>query len=179
MHSTLGELPQMVELCREWSVDQLLAQHIYCVEVTGLQGESLVDTPAESDAVVCACQALCDEYGIRTIFPPAFEIGAAKPSASQPAGSGTLDCYAPWRIVRIRWNADVYPCDLWPGPGLGNLKGQSFAEIWNSTRYTRLRWELARRNPAHPNCRNCNMVTTDNIEGREVKSPLSFTPVSK
>ena len=179
MHSTLDELPRMVELCREWRVDRLVVQHIYCVDVTGLQKESLIDTPAESDAVLGACQALCDKYGIRTLFPSPFEPGAVKLPAPMPAAPGALDCYAPWRIVRIRWNGDVYPCDLWRGPGVGNLKSQAFADIWNSSRYTRLRWDHARCNPTHPNCRDCNMVTTENIEGREVKSPVSFTPVSK
>ena len=179
MHSTLDELPRMVELCREWRVDRLVVQHIYCVDVTGLQKESLIDTPEESDAVLSACQTQCDKFGIRTLFPSPFEPGAVKPPASKPTAPGALDCYAPWRIVRIRWNGDVYPCDLWRGPGLGNLKSQSFADIWNSTRYIRLRWDHARCHPTHPNCRDCDMVTTENIEGREVKSPLSFTPASK
>ena len=178
MHSTLDELPRMVELCREWQVDRLVAQHIYGVDVNGLQRESLVDAPAKSDAVLGMCQDLCDKYGIRTLFPQPFESGAAKTPTSEAAPAVALDCYAPWRILRIRWNGDVYPCDLWRGPGLGSLKTQTFADIWNRPQYMRLRWDHARCRPTHPNCRGCNTVTTENIEGLAVTSQISFTPVA-
>ncbi|MEI6516773.1 MAG: radical SAM protein, partial [bacterium] len=179
MTSTLHELPQMVEWCREWNVDRLVVQHLYGLEVNGMQNESLSASPDESDAVLKACQEQCTAHGIRTFFPRPFnpvKSSECEPRRSPPSSPATLDCHAPWRLVRVRWNGDVYPCDLWQPPGFGNLGNQSFLDIWNSTPYLRLRWGHARRQARHPNCRGCSMVTTENIEGRDIQAPVAFVP---
>ncbi len=183
MASTLHELPHMVELCREWKIDRLILQHLYGLEVNKLKDESLMNSPEESDAILQACRKQCLAYGIRTLFPRPFNAQQSWMDAPKqplpPANGEALDCYAPWRMVRVRWNGDVYPCDLWPQPIMGNLHNQSFPDIWNSTPYLRLRWGHARHFTLHPNCRRCTVVTTENIEGRNIQAPVAFTPAQQ
>ena len=189
MRSTVRELPRMVELCREWQVHRLTLQHVYVVAQTGLQDESLVHEPALSDRILRECQATCDAYGIRTTFPmlfapdpdpvPADEAPAGRPGEADPlVAEPSLSCYAPWRMLRIRWNGTVHPCDLWNSHPIGDLRTSTFEEIWNSPQYLRLRWDHARRQPTHPSCVGCNMITTDNLEGRTKRTPLVLTPAA-
>lgn len=188
MRSTIRELPQMVELCREWNVHRLTLQHIYVVDQTGLQAESLVHEPALSDSILRECKVTCEAYGIQTTFPVLFdpdpeplranEAPAAMPEPDPLVAEPPLFCYAPWRMLRIRWNGTAHPCDLWSGVPIGDLRTSSFQEIWNSPQYLRLRWDHARRQPTHPNCVGCSMITTDNLEGRAKRTPLVLTPAA-
>ena len=189
MRSTLRELPRMVELCRQWNVHRLTLQHVYVTGQTGLHAESLVHEPALSDGILRECKAACETYGIQTTFPVLFnpdpepggtsEAPAAVPAEPDPlVAEPPLFCYAPWRMLRIRWNGTVHPCDLWGGVPIGDLRTQSFEEIWNSPQYLRLRWDHARRMPTHPSCVGCTMVTTDNLEGRAKRTPLVLTPAT-
>jgi radical SAM protein with 4Fe4S-binding SPASM domain len=171
MKSTLGELPQMVELCREWNIHRLVLQHVYLTEETGLQHESLISDREQSDAMLRRCRAQCKAYGIETLFPPLFGHDADAEKVDSAVGP---DCLAPWRMVRVRWNGEVFPCDLWPRPGIGDLRAASFLDIWNGPAYERLRSEHARRQPTHPNCVGCSMSTTENIEGRKRRNPIKY-----
>lgn len=177
MRSTLDELPAMVDLCLEWNVHRLTLQHLYALESTGLHAESLVHDRAHSDAILRACRARCEANGIMTTFPVLFDPEpVAEPLMSDPAEQEPkLFCYAPWRMMRIRWNGEVHPCDLWGRHGIGDFQRQSFEEIWGSPEYVQLRWDHVRRLPSHPTCRTCTMVTTDNLEGKATKTPLVLT----
>jgi MoaA/NifB/PqqE/SkfB family radical SAM enzyme len=174
MQSTIAELPEMVELCREWNIHRLVLQHVYLTAETGLQAESLLGSRSLSDAILRRCRAQCEDYGIETLFPPLF---ADDLDACQPMEGGrpsVPSCLAPWRMVRVRWNGEVFPCDLWPLPGIGNLGTASFLDIWQSQVYERLRLDHARSLPTHPNCVGCTMVTTENVEGRRRRSAINY-----
>jgi radical SAM protein with 4Fe4S-binding SPASM domain len=187
MRSTLDELPAMVDLCIAWNVHRLTLQHLYAVESTGLHAESLVHDRAHSDAILRACKARCDAHGILTTFPilfdpdppPAPSVAAHVPEAAVSEHAQmepSLFCYAPWRMMRVRWSGEVHPCDLWGSGGIGDFRNQSLEEIWSSPEYVQLRWDHLRRQPSHHKCINCTMVTTDNLEGKAKKIPLVLTP---
>jgi radical SAM protein with 4Fe4S-binding SPASM domain len=192
MRSTLDELPAMVDLCVGWNVHRLTLQHVYALESTGLYAESLFSqrgwrrlaapfVRSHSDKILRACKARCDAQGILTTFPVLFdpdpipEPAPSDPSSEHPPAEPSLFCYAPWRMMRIRWNGEAHPCDLWGRGGIGDFRHQSFEEIWSSPEYVQLRWDHVRRQPTHPKCRNCSMVTTDNLEGKAKKTPLVLT----
>lgn len=174
MQSTIKELPEMVELCRKWNVHRLVLQHVYLTAETGLQEESLVSSRGLSDAILRRCQAQCEEYGIETLFPPLFTDDLDAEDRVEDGCPPLPDCLAPWRMVRVRWTGEVFPCDLWPLPGIGNLGAASFMDIWNSQVYERLRLDHARSLPTHPNCIGCTMVTTENIEERRRRSAINY-----
>ena len=171
----------MVELCRKLEVHCLTLQHVYGTDSTGLQQESLSNNPELSDSVLSKCRELCESYGIQPRFPPFFDLDRTqiKQVENITSSGSQLLCYAPWRMLRIRWNGDVHPCDLWGNaPPLGNLVGTAFEDIWNGPQYVRLRWDRARRLPTMPRCVSCDMITTDNLEGKHKENPLVLTPLA-
>ena len=67
-------------------------------------------------------------------------------------------CLLPWFSLYIAVNGDVRPCCSFAEGNvcnLGNLFEQSFAEIWNSEEYRRLRRQALGRKLTYFICRNC------------------------
>ena len=65
-------------------------------------------------------------------------------------------CYAPWMHSLIDFNDNVYVCCMTREriPPLGNLKTQSFKEIWENVAYRQIR--LRMQPPALAACRRCD-----------------------
>jgi hypothetical protein len=53
-------------------------------------------------------------------------------------------CYAPWTHSLIDFNGNVYVCCMTREriPPMGNIKNQSFKEIWESAAYQRIRLKM-------------------------------------
>jgi MoaA/NifB/PqqE/SkfB family radical SAM enzyme len=104
------------------------------------------------DPILRECAARCQAHGILTTFPALFypDPTSELPVSRRPQSEPPLLCYAPWRMMRIKWNGEVQPCDLWGQGGIGDFRTQSFEEMWTSPDYVRLRWDHVRRLPTHP-----------------------------
>jgi MoaA/NifB/PqqE/SkfB family radical SAM enzyme len=65
-------------------------------------------------------------------------------------------CYAPWTHSLIDFNGNVFVCCMTREriPPLGNLKTQSFKEIWEGTAYRQIRLKM--HPPALAACRRCD-----------------------
>jgi radical SAM protein with 4Fe4S-binding SPASM domain len=65
-------------------------------------------------------------------------------------------CYAPWTHSLIDFNGNVYVCCMTREriPPLGNLKTQSFKEIWEGAAYRQIRLKM--HPPALAACRRCD-----------------------
>jgi len=110
-----------------------------------------------------------DQPAQPTAAAPAPDVSAASPvpvAPPEPAADavGFPDlrrvpkkpaCDAPWKQFNVRPDGTVTPCCFWyTGESLGDLKRQSFTEVWEGPAYRRLRWELLSGNYG-PNCANC------------------------
>jgi MoaA/NifB/PqqE/SkfB family radical SAM enzyme len=110
----------------------------------------------------------------------ALELGLMRhPSEAYPFGTSQADlaasrngqyargfyahqpCYAPWTHAFIAADARVGPCCSAPGVTLGNLQPQSFADIWRSDAYRRLR-EAMRDGSPLPDCAHCDTFLAEN-----------------
>ncbi|MEZ5582678.1 MAG: radical SAM protein [Candidatus Competibacteraceae bacterium] len=70
-------------------------------------------------------------------------------------------CYAPWAHCLIDHAGRVSTCCMTPGkPFLGDLRQQSFSEIWYGPAYRALRAHQAL--PLFPTCRQCDMFLEQN-----------------
>ena len=200
MKSTLHELIPLIEYSRRWSLENLVVTHVYSSVGKDMKYELLSDRPEESDRVLIEAEQKCRDYGINPHFPALFRP-PAKPEPPKPGlwerltrglsrapnneapceatcadGEADLSCAAPWRMVKIRWDGSVHPCDLWNfSDPLGNLHNQSFEEIWKSSKYTELRTGLASGHPTLPHCAKCERISPDNLEKRKIKSPFAHT----
>ncbi len=63
-------------------------------------------------------------------------------------------CRAPWYILAIHANGDVYPCMAWTRPPVGNLLHQSFSDIWYGSKVESLQREFEDVKPGL-DCLNC------------------------
>lgn len=88
------------------------------------------------------------------IFHPDFDPEEMRAYYTHPTflpSSYETSCLAPWSTVYVLPNGDVSPCSSYCA---GNLKAQSFKEIWNGPRFRLFRNELRRRRhfPVCPRC---------------------------
>lgn len=88
-------------------------------------------------------------------------------------------CTAALSKARITARGDVYPCELINTVSVGNLKRQTFAEIWGSQRRARLREEILGYKPnrcgscTHTSeCEPCAAMRGFNQEGH-IEAPVS------
>lgn len=94
----------------------------------------------------------------------AYPFGAVLPDATHNARYGLYadswydehPCFAPWTHSLIDYNGLVYPCCLTRErvAPLGDLKQQSFGDIWTGAAYQALRQMM--HPPALPICRQCD-----------------------
>jgi radical SAM protein with 4Fe4S-binding SPASM domain len=72
-------------------------------------------------------------------------------------------CLFPWTFLIIGWWGDVLPCGWFNGEEpMGNIRQQSFEEIWNGPRYQKLRAEHQSGNLRHC-CANCPAAGMGNV----------------
>lgn len=72
-------------------------------------------------------------------------------------------CRAPWESLAIYPNGDVFPCMAWTRPPAGNLRRQTFQEIWNGDGISALRSEFSSRLPGI-DCLNCTIRRDPNAD---------------
>jgi radical SAM protein with 4Fe4S-binding SPASM domain len=172
MKSNFRELIPLIDYSRRWELENFTAVHVYSTGSKDMSRECLTDCPEDTDRVLIEAKAKCLEYGIIPRFPQLFRA----PAPAAPIVD--LSCSAPWRMMKIRWNGDVYPCDLWRGiDNFGSLQTQSFKDIWMSSRYRELRAGLLANAPTFGDCLDCDRISHDNLEGRRLETSKAHTSV--
>lgn len=80
-------------------------------------------------------------------------------------------CYAPWTHSLIDFNGNVYVCCMTREriPPIGNIRHQSFKEIWESPAYQRIRLEM--HPPGLNPCRRCDDFIGENKKIWETIGP--------
>lgn len=182
MQSTIDELEDAVRFCAEYGVAHLVVVHMHGAEINQLHEESLQLTPERSDSILTRAQKLARALGVQTFFPPFFEplvrINGVSKEIVNPASYNQPACLAPWNMLRIRYNGDILPCDLWDmNLPIDSISNKSFMEIWNSAHFIRLRESHIQRQPAFGPCKGCTATSPDNLEKKSAQNPISFTRV--
>jgi radical SAM protein with 4Fe4S-binding SPASM domain len=94
-----------------------------------------------------------------------------KPKSDLPVSKvGGNTCTMPWHDAYFGSNGAVYPCCMMSEP-MGNLKTQSWQEIWNGANYQNLRRTTHSWNPTEV-CRVCHLYT--GINGGDDKAYPKF-----
>lgn len=80
-------------------------------------------------------------------------------------------CYAPWMHSLIDFNGNVYVCCMTREriPPIGNVRSQSFREIWEGAAYQRIRLKM--HPPALKPCRRCDDFIAENKKIWETIGP--------
>lgn len=85
-------------------------------------------------------------------------------------------CFAPWIHSLIDFNGNVYVCCMTREriPPIGNIRNQSFGEIWESAAYQRIR--LKTHPPALSPCRRCDDFVGENKKIWEMIGRTNLDP---
>ena len=182
MRRTIRELPALIRLMHEKGVERMNFVHMNVIGGLGVEHESLVHEPELCNDVLQESQAVCRELGMDACFPIPFSVGA-----HYPAGGGrpqpiphhefmnhknrefmlavpdkdhhSRSCYFPWYYIHVNPDGTVFPCGAWfELVPFGNLRTQSFEQIWTGDQYRRLRREHS-AGPLRPVCSKCSVAT--------------------
>ncbi|APW61970.1 Putative mycofactocin radical SAM maturase MftC [Paludisphaera borealis] len=154
MRSNITELPDFVRLANDLQVKSVGGVHLVPFEGTDTRLESLEGHKELCNRMLDEARAIGKEYGINTYFPANFDLESTDRAPTRndslpalPVGVGEGEnrvsrCQFPWHWVGVLPNGDVRPCGWWYGEQpMGNIRSQTFEEIWNSERYEELRSE--------------------------------------
>jgi len=176
MRSNIRELPAFIRLAHELKAVGVTAIHMVPYKTLDDTHESLSLQKRLCNQMLDEARCLAKSYGIGFIGPDNFpesqaiagQICQIAPAgvASTPvmpvsikdhasrfdfnlsdAEAGKFCCPFPWHFVGIDSSGNVTPCGWWyMERPMGNIKTQTFEEIWNSVQYRTLRSELVTRN---------------------------------
>ena len=143
--STIRELPELVRLAAGAGVDEVYLQRLV---VTGrgcaTEQESLFGrVDAEVVSAVVRAEAVAAELGVALRASGRQRLL----SSLTPAGEANpqLACWRPWRLAVVTARLRVLPCCIssfvapYDELAMGDLREQSWEQIWNGERYRALR----------------------------------------
>lgn len=184
MRSNIMELPSLVRLAHDLKVDGVAAVHMVplSVAVADPQDESLHRHKDLCNRMLDEARALAKKYRVQITLPDRFEA-VEKPAAVRRSGGAhpvlrflpiqaapaEASCFFPWHFVAIDSGGNLLPCGWWHDePPMGNLRTESFAEIWNNENYRQLRAEHL-NGAGRRVCQTCPAAGMGNIN-----SPRAF-----
>ncbi|MEQ8821613.1 MAG: radical SAM/SPASM domain-containing protein [Sumerlaeia bacterium] len=100
---------------------------------------------------------LASLYVKRNGFSAAWQRIVKKPTAGVRAKAGVTYCNMPWKDSYFASDGKIYPCCIM-NETLGDMKTQSWEEIWNGAAYRNLRRTVHSWNPTAV-CRFCPLPT--------------------
>jgi len=165
MRSNIEELEPLLHLIKELGGQEVDIRHV--VPYEGLESceLTLFEHKALTNRQLDAARALAAALDLDLVNCPAnFELEQHAPAA----GSHLREmCRMPWTMTLIHPDGGVVPCDNWYTHELmGNVKEQSFEEIWNCSKYRKLREEILSGSPG-PSCSRCPAAGCGSVDRKE------------
>ena len=178
MRSNIEEIEDMVRLVKELGGEEIDFRHVIPFGGLDMDKESLFHFKELSNHQFDKARALANELGLEIAdCPPNFtldeqepvkEIAAKRDIEGRLAEKNLREiCKMPWTMTVINPDGNVMPCTYWyTHEPMGNLKRESFEQVWNGEKYQRLRRELL-TNELGPNCRHCPAMGYGKIDKKE------------
>ncbi len=136
MRSNVEELPDLVALASEMGVYSIWVTHLV-VWQEDYRKESLVYSPDLTKEIFERASSLARERKVFLQLPAV--ISAKEVAFGEETPVHFPNCYEPWRQPVINYNGDVMACCVAPELVMGNLREQSFEDIWNGENFLELR----------------------------------------
>ncbi|MEI7833553.1 MAG: radical SAM protein [bacterium] len=123
-----------------------------------------------NEDIVPSANELRTKFGFSMGQEAQYPFGTVRPEMKQAASVEYARgfyhehlCFAPWLTTLITWRGDVFPCCMTRDkiPPLGNLREQSFHEIFTGTAYTVFRHTFLQQRL--PICHRCDNYLAENI----------------
>lgn len=154
MNSNIHELPGLVRLARKLNVFQVYVARLH-VSKEELLHESLFFYQEKYNYYYDESIAVARELGINIVMPDKFGSKVKKLRMVR-------DCRLAFENMYIDVDGIVYPCvcRVYPDVFVGNIKEQSVAEIWNSSKFQEFRAAFFTDNPPRQ-CKECTFSVLD------------------
>jgi radical SAM protein with 4Fe4S-binding SPASM domain len=188
MKSNIHELPAFVDLAAGLGVEEVQCQHMVIFDER-VTGEALVFDKKSSNESILRAKERARIHKIRFYHPPLFTEDVTIPEeVAKPVVDGTIWtkedpydyerkthpilkdgmqlCTDPWRKLFIDWQGLVFPCCVWKEAPLGDLRKNSFTEIWQSERYRGLR-ETLTNGKLGKSCAECSVITGGDVNNEQ------------
>ncbi len=193
MRSNIRELPAMVRLAADLGAVGVTTCHVYNRASARAAEETLDQDKDLCNRMFDEARAEAEKLGLPVFLPAKF--ATAQGRAPLPldllsererfkrwngevvgylrdhfAGDEVREhCQFPWNFLAILWSGDVHPCASWSEEPVGNIRTQSFDEIWNGAKLRALRAEHA-SGSLRKLCRECTAFGMGNVD-----SPTAFS----
>ena len=155
--SNIECLPDVIRFAKEIRASRVQVQHLLPVH-PNQRFQSLMFHRTTANRLFDASEELAKALGVSLQLPARFPVGGMDKTDAPESDEGQealAPCYYPWKAVNILENGDVTPCGISTEMIMGNLKQQSFDEIWNGKSYQRLRARINTK--PYGMCKNCAM----------------------
>jgi len=144
-------IEEFVDLGLLLEVDEINFTFLSPFGNTNLLGSESQLNRSEKIAIVKEIKAIEKE---KKSFNTAISINAVEPDS--------LFCYWPWRSCFINYDYLVYPCCYFRNRAMGDIRKQSFKEIWKGDLYRHFR-NTIKLNQLETECLRCrDLVNKDN-----------------
>jgi MoaA/NifB/PqqE/SkfB family radical SAM enzyme len=165
MKTTVRDLPALVRTAAAHDVREVYLQRlVYSERGIATADQALYGRADETDRAAVA-EALCLAGELGIALRGSGELGPAelvdRPAAGDAPWRG---CHRPWRLMYITANGSVLPCCIAPFTTapyrdivLGELAGQSVAEVWDGERYRAWRRRMLDGEPPAA-CAGCGVA---------------------
>ena len=142
------EIPEMIELCQEMGVDNLMAQmEIYSYGKDSMD-ERIMKHRVKEDADFLSYKRQCIEFAKRAGM--SFQFHRTSFDTQHP-------CFWPWTSLYVSAEGKIVPCCRIGDPEVmhfGSMKEKEIKEIWNSDPYRQFR-DAIKGNRIPSFCRQC------------------------
>ncbi len=168
MRQNLHEVPELVKLAHQWSVEQMFVQHL-CHDF----GESSLPEHYRPMREFVQSQTLveeeqkCVEHYFNQARDVAQKLGVnlrlprTKPRIHPPNTPGQERCDWPWKGAYISYQGYAMPCCMVSTPdriNFGNIVEQGIEQTWNGQAYQSFREQLASARPPDVCC-SCSIYS--------------------
>ncbi len=166
----INDVPHMIEFCyKELNILPTFARS-YCYDIEDQKNRALHNTPEVISALKEGIRLAGThhwksvEQNLQTII-----------SDLQNPLDGRGPCYFPYYVVAVAWNGDVSPCCLYYDyqMNLGDMKKESFKEIWNGKAYSQFRMNIKKNREKINICNTCplNDISLHNMMHKMKRIP--------
>ncbi|MEZ4599054.1 MAG: SPASM domain-containing protein [Syntrophotaleaceae bacterium] len=166
MRKNLAELPDLVDLAKEWDMEEVFVQHLsqefsepdlsekVLTMRNFVEEQTLLhENPQRIARYFGAARSKARKAGIRLRLPK------TEASKQAPDRSGRERCDWPWSGIYVSWTGQVMPCCMAASPdrvSFGSLAEKPVRDIWNGPEYLSFREQLQSRRPPRI-CRECSI----------------------
>jgi radical SAM protein with 4Fe4S-binding SPASM domain len=145
--SNIGQLSKLVLKCKKWQIASII---VNVVKDNGIEWTRRKMSEIENEFILA--NKLATKNGISLFLPS--QVFGYKMTIVGAFSTSSEKCEMPWKEVVIRWNGDVQACNMFNPYVYGNVRLNSFDDIWNNL-FASLFRKMINTSKKHPYCVNC------------------------